>query len=68
MVAVKSDYKISEGAAFVGCHPNTLRSLDRLGIIRARRNYLGYRVFSLQDLLKLKTERETLKEETLRNE
>jgi DNA-binding transcriptional MerR regulator len=63
MVPVRAEYRVSEGAAFVGVHPNTLRRLARVGLIKARRNYLGYRVFSLQELLRLKATRERLNPE-----
>jgi len=63
MRASQTEYRVAEGAAFLGCHPNTLRNLDRVGVIKARRNYLGYRIFRLVDLLKLKEERQQLIEE-----
>lgn len=63
MIAVKTEYRVADGAEFLGCHANTLRRLDKVGIIKARRNYQGHRIFMLQDLLKLKSEREQLKEE-----
>ncbi len=63
MMAVKTEYRVAEGAEFVGCHANTLRRLDKVGIIKARRDYRGHRVFLIQDLLKLKADRQQLKEE-----
>ena len=61
MMAVKTEYRVAEGAAFLGCHVNTLRRLDKIGAIKAHRNYLGHRIFMLQDLLRLKADRERLK-------
>ena len=62
MTGVKTTYRVEESADFVGCHANTLRRLDKLGIVKARRDYRGHRIFMLQDLLRLKAEREQLKE------
>jgi len=56
-MSIKTEFLVAEGAAFLGCHPNTLRRLDRIGIIHAHRNYCGHRIFLLQDLLRLKSER-----------
>ncbi len=55
---MRTQFFIGEAANFIPCHPNTLRRLDKLGAIKAKRNFLGYRVFDLQDLLKLKAQRE----------
>jgi len=59
-MVVKTEYRVAEGAEFIGCHANTLRRLDKVGIIKARRDYRGHRVFMIQDLLRLKSERERL--------
>ena len=63
MMAVKTEYRVQEGAELVGCHANTLRRLDKVGIIKAHRDYRGHRIFLLQDLLKLKANRHELKDE-----
>ena len=52
----------AKAAAFVGLHPETLRRLNNRGLLRAKRDWRGHRVFCLQDLLRLKSEREQLKE------
>ena len=57
---MESAVMISKAAEVVGCHPETLRRLERKGILEAKRDYRGYRVFRLSDLHKLKREREKL--------
>lgn len=52
---------IAKAAEIVNCHPETIRRLDRKGIIKVRRDYRGFRVFDVEELLKLKKERERLK-------
>jgi DNA-binding transcriptional MerR regulator len=51
---------ISKAAKIVGCHPETLRRLDRKGQLKSARDYRGYRTFRLEDLLRLKESREKL--------
>jgi DNA-binding transcriptional MerR regulator len=55
-----SQLHISRAAQVIPCHPDTLRNLERKGLIRAKRDYRGFRVFNLKDLLRLKKEREKL--------
>jgi hypothetical protein len=43
---------IGEAAKTIGKSQITLRRLDNKGVIRAKRNYLGQRVFDLGDLLR----------------
>jgi hypothetical protein len=43
-------FKVSEAARYLGISPNTLRKRSALGLIRARRDRNGDRVFLLRDL------------------
>jgi DNA-binding transcriptional MerR regulator len=52
---------ISRAAQIVNCHPETIRRLDRRGIIKVKRDYRGHRIFTRNELLKLKKERERLR-------
>ena len=52
---------VSKAAEIINCHPETIRRLDRRGVIKAKRDYKGHRVFNLNELLRLKKEREKLK-------
>ena len=45
--------RISEAAKRIGVHPNTLRDLEKRGMITARRDWVGYRVFSEEDLAQI---------------
>ena len=51
---------VSKAAGILGCHPETLRRLERRGEIKAKRDYRGFRFFNLGDLLSLKKKREKL--------
>jgi len=51
---------ISEAAAIVGVHTETLRRLDRRGVLKAKRDYRGFRIYTLATLLELKKQREKL--------
>jgi len=42
--------RISEAAKRLGLHPETLRSLERRGMISVKRDWAGHRIFSEQDL------------------
>jgi DNA-binding transcriptional MerR regulator len=53
-------FHIAKAAALVGLHPETLRRLNNRGLLPAKRNWRGHRVFMLRDLLKLKSDRERL--------
>jgi DNA-binding transcriptional MerR regulator len=48
---------ITDAAKVIPCHPDTLRRLERQGRIKAVRDYRGFRVFRLEDLLKLREQR-----------
>ena len=52
--------KVKQAAKLLGCHEQTVRNLEAAGKIRAFRDYRGYRVFSLDEILKLKEQREAL--------
>ena len=38
--------RISEAARQLGVHPSTLRNLEKRGIIRTQRDWVGYRVYT----------------------
>jgi DNA-binding transcriptional MerR regulator len=52
--------KVKEAAEFLRCSSETIRRLNRRGILKAQRNFLGHRVFELDELLKVKAQREEL--------
>lgn len=52
---------VSEAAREIGCHPETIRRLEKRGILKAKRDYRNFRVFDLDDVLELKAEREALR-------
>ena len=54
-------FTVSKAAKELGCHPETVRRLEKRGILKAKRNYRNFRVFELADILKVKSERETLR-------
>jgi DNA-binding transcriptional MerR regulator len=45
---------ITEISTSLGLHPQTLRNWERRGIIRPRRDWAGRRVFSDEDVEKIK--------------
>ncbi len=49
-------HRITQAAAAVGCHPSTLRRWDRDGLLPfpIRRDSLGYRAFSDDDIEQLR--------------
>jgi hypothetical protein len=49
---------INEAAEFLGLHTNSLRNYDRRGILTARRNHAGFRVYLLRDLQRFAADRE----------
>ena len=51
----------AKAAALVGLHPETLRRLNNRGLLPAKRDWRGHRVFCVVDLLRLKSEREQLR-------
>ena len=54
-------FTVSKAAKELGCHPETVRRLEKRGILKAKRNYRNFRVFELADILKVKSEREKLR-------
>ena len=53
--------KVSQAAKELGCHPETVRRLERRGVLKAKRDYRNFRVFDLGEVLKVKVEREALR-------
>lgn len=56
----QNHFYCARAAEFVGLHPETLRRLNNRGLLPAKRDWRGHRVFDVADLLKLKSERERL--------
>lgn len=56
-------FHTAKAAVFLGLHPETLRRLNNRGLLPAKRDWRGHRVFYIGDLLKLKCEREKLIED-----
>jgi len=54
---------VKEAAKLLGLHEQSVRNLERHGKLTARRDYRGYRVFDLSDVISLKKEREILRDE-----
>lgn len=54
--------KVKEAAEFLRCSCETIRRLNRRGILKAHRNFLGHRVFEFDELLKVKAQREELRD------
>lgn len=55
-------FTVSQAAKVLACHPDTIRRLDRKGIIKAKRDYRGYRIFKKEEIYRLKDEREKLRD------
>jgi DNA-binding transcriptional MerR regulator len=53
-------FTVSKAAKELGCHPETVRRLERRGILKAKRDYRNFRVFELADIMRVKKEREML--------
>ena len=49
---------VRQVATILGVHENTVRSLEGKGKLRACRDYRGYRVFSFEEVMHLKKQRE----------
>ena len=45
---------IGEAAAATGLHPNTIRRLERRGLIQPRRTWAGHRRFAQADIARLR--------------
>jgi DNA-binding transcriptional MerR regulator len=52
---------VSKAAKELKCHPETVRRLERRGVLKAKRDYRNFRVFDLGDVLKVKAERKKLR-------
>lgn len=52
---------VAKAAEVLNCHPETIRRLNRRGILKAWRDYRGFRIFNLEEVLKVKKERERLR-------
>lgn len=50
--------RISEASHFLGLCTDTIRNLERRGVIRCTRNAWGQRIFSRSELERLRQERE----------
>ncbi len=48
-------YRIGEVAAKVPCHQNTIRSYEKKGFISPVRDRNGFRWFTAQEIIKVKT-------------
>ena len=51
---------VSKVAEILDCHPETVRRLERRGLLMAKRDYRKFRIFDLKDVLQLKKGRERL--------
>jgi excisionase family DNA binding protein len=51
---------VKEASKILGVHENSVRNLDRKGLIKSYRDHRHYRMFDLNDVLRLKEERERL--------
>ena len=49
-VPERAAFRVAEAARYLGISPNTLRKRSDLGLIRARRDKNGERIFLLRDL------------------
>jgi len=54
---------VKEAAKLLGVHEQSVRNLERHGKLTAKRDHRGYRVFDISDVITLKKERETLRDE-----
>ena len=50
--------RVKEAAEILQCSSETIRRLTKRGALKAHRNFLGHRIFSLNDLLKAQAERQ----------
>jgi excisionase family DNA binding protein len=53
-------FTVGKAAGYLGCHPETVRRLERKGTLKGKRDYRGFRIFDLEELLKLKKLRDRL--------
>ncbi len=59
---IKTMLLVSEAAQLLKAHPESVRRWERRGLLRAKRDYRGFRVFHLSEVLRLKERREQLTE------
>ena len=52
---------VSKAANLLSVHSETVRRLERRGVLKAKRDYRGFRVFDLDEILRVKEERAKLK-------
>jgi DNA-binding transcriptional MerR regulator len=52
---------VSAVAEILKCHPETVRRLNRRGLLKAKRNYRNFRIFDLKEVLKAKKQLEELR-------
>ena len=57
---------ISMAAKLLERHPETVRRLNRKGFLKAKRNFLGHRIFAEKDVISLKRKMEKLSEQETR--
>ena len=55
---------VSAVAEILKCHPETVRRLNRRGLLKAKRNYRNFRIFDLKEVLKAKKQLEELEDES----
>jgi excisionase family DNA binding protein len=60
---VMNDITVGEAAKILKCHPDTVRRYERRGQLKAKRDYRGFRIFELEEILRVKTQRQKLEEE-----
>jgi DNA (cytosine-5)-methyltransferase 1 len=53
---------ISEAARVLEAHPETIRRWERRGLLRAKRDYRGFRVFDPEEVSLLKKRKQELTE------
>ena len=58
---------VSKAAEILNCHPETVRRLERRGLLTAKRDYRRFRIFEVKDVLQLKKERERLLDDTAKS-
>ena len=54
MSRTNADLLVSQVADIAECHPNTVRSAEKKGLISSRRDINNYRRFTVNEALKLK--------------
>ena len=51
---------VSEAAKILDCHPDTVRRYEKCGQLKAKRDYRGFRIFRLSEILRMKSRRQKL--------